>query len=107
MELNQLEYTNRVARSALIRKVAAILGEEGRAGNATPPAEHGVTFGSASQHGLMIRANWLSFRDATAGIPAFTAWLCEKQCTNIRYQFLIGSYALGDLLDEETERDEE
>jgi hypothetical protein len=103
LELSGLEFTNRIQRSAVLLKAAAKLGLE-RHAEENHPGTYCVTFGSTSRKGLLIQLHWTTFRDAFGGARAFAGWLCDKGCTNIRYEFLGGGSYLGDMLEEgETE----
>jgi hypothetical protein len=98
--------TNRAERAALLREIAAKLGEVPYAGDA--PAAGAtvccVTRGTAREHGLFIEMRWLNFCDVARGFPALTQWLQEQGCRQFRYDFegsgWAGALAGGDLEDD-------
>lgn len=106
--LEKLSYTNRADRAAVLRQVAARLGAESRedGGPLSSAGAYGVSFGMASQHGLMIEVPWANFRDVWTGLPAFTTWLCEQGCGGIHYRFQEVLGGLGENLDEDVEPEE-
>jgi len=92
IEQDRLNYTNRVERAALQRKIAANLGEVAYAGDKPDPAADapGATMGMASQHGLMIESSWIQLNDASVGLPELAAWLCEHGCEGVKYDLSAG-----------------
>ena len=88
-QLHQLSYTNRAERKAVLRQVAAQLGEVRYAGEAPAPGATawGVLGGTAQAHGLFIELRWLSFCDITRGFPALTQWLQNQGCRQFKYDF--------------------
>lgn len=91
-QLIALDYTNRTERAALNRQVASKLGEIPYQGDEPAPEARAycASYGSVSQHGLLIELNWVSLHDAAVGLPALTDWLCQKRCTTIKYEMQRG-----------------
>jgi Zn-dependent protease len=91
--LAKLDFTNRVARVAVLRRVAAKLGEVAyQADRPAPGADaFGTTYGSTARHGLVIEIPFAAFRDPSVALPALMQWLCDRKCAGIRYEF-VGSY---------------
>ena len=102
-QLAALNYTNRIERAALNRQIAGKLGEMPYAGDAPAPEAraYGASFGTVSQHGLLLELTWVSLHDATIGLPALTDWLCQRRCTTIKYELHRGFG--NDLFDEMTD----
>ncbi len=102
-QLAALNYTNRTERAALNRQIAGKLGEMPYAGDAPAPEAraYGASFGTVSQHGLLLELTWVSLHDATIGLPALTDWLCQRRCTTIKYELHRGFG--NDLFDEMTD----
>jgi Zn-dependent protease len=91
-QLEQLDYTNRTERIALLRQVAAKLGEVAYDGDHPAPNALAQTasFGTVSQTGLLIELNWMTLPDAAVGLPLLAEWLCEQGCSTVKYQFQPG-----------------
>jgi len=88
-ELSKLDYTNRVARAELQRRIAAKLGEAAYEGD-RPAAESlafGANVGIASPHGLLIEISWLTLNDPSVSLPAIAEWLCRERCSTFKYDF--------------------
>src|SRR5207249_837555 len=66
--LSALSYTNRTERAAVVRQVAARLGEVSLASDGSQNAapRYDAT-GYAKRQGLLLELGWVSFRDATTG----------------------------------------
>jgi Zn-dependent protease len=85
-KLEQISYTNLVEREKLYREVGAKLGQI-RYLNDTPDPEadsYSGRGGSVSMHGLLCEVRW-AFFDDPRGLVAFTQWLCDKSCTQLKY----------------------
>jgi hypothetical protein len=98
-ELAEVPYTNRVARAAVLRKLATQLGGDVTQDGPGAPAgarAWGVMSGWVQQHGLLVEVNWISFNDVLVGLPAFTEWLCQARCQKLQYEFGGGMH-FGDL----------
>lgn len=87
-QLAALDYTNRTERAAVNRQIAGKLGEIPYQDEKPVPEARAycASYGSVSQHGLLIELNWVSFHDATTGLPAFAEWLCQQRCKTIKYE---------------------
>lgn len=87
-QLSALNYTNRLERATLLRQIAGKLGEIPYHDDQPAPAARAycASYGSVSQHGVLIELNWVSFHDASIGLPALAEWLCQKQCRTIKYE---------------------
>ncbi len=98
--ISQLNYTNRLERTALMRRVAAKLGEIPYQGDQPAPKAlaYWGSFGSVSQHGLLVEMTWVSFHDPATSLPALADWLCQKGCKTIKYEMQRGY--LDGLMDE-------
>jgi Zn-dependent protease len=105
-ELERLDYTNRVERLALLRRVAGQLGEIPHIdGVPNPPADAaGARGGMVAAHGLLIEIAWLPLNDPTTSLPLIADWLCRAKCTTFKYELEAG-YALEgfDELEADTE----
>lgn len=99
-QLSALEYTNRVERATLMRQIAGKLGEIPYQADEPDPAARAycASYGNVSQHGVLIEMNWVSFHDASVGLPALAEWLCQQRCKTIKYELHRG-YG-SDLFDE-------
>lgn len=99
-QLSALDYTNRVARAALLRQLAGHLGEIPYQADEPDPAARAycASSGTVSQHGVLLELNWVSFHDAAVGLPALAEWLCQQRCLTIKYELHRG-YG-SDLFDE-------
>jgi Zn-dependent protease len=97
-ELAKLNYTNRIERAALLRKVAALLGEVRYEGDKPAPGAEalGAATGLVSLHGMIIELSWVQMHDAVTGLPALAGWLCEQQCGGIKYDLIGGFGGMGD-----------
>jgi hypothetical protein len=84
--LAALSYTNLTERAAVTRQAAARLGEVTRTGDRSEQAvpRYDAT-GYVHRQGLLTELRWMSFKDATAGLPALVDWLCEKHCLKLKY----------------------
>jgi Zn-dependent protease len=91
-QLQQLDYTNRVARVALTRQVAVKLGAVPYEGNAPAPGAlaWGAGYGNVQRHGLLLEMHWVTLNDATVGLPALAEWLCAQHCSTIKYELQAG-----------------
>jgi Zn-dependent protease len=96
-QLAALSYTNRANRAALQRRVAERLGGAGGITGNSPDA---ASYGAVSHTGLVLRMNWISFKDGTVGWPAFTDWLCARGCRDVRYTL----HSSTSYVDEDDER---
>lgn len=85
--LATLSLTNRAERSAVLREVAAKLGELPFVGGEPVPGANdcAVTMGTVARHGLYIELRWVSFCDITRGFPALTQWLSDQGCRQFKY----------------------
>jgi hypothetical protein len=94
--LAKVSFTNRVARAALLRQVAAHLGEVksigGQPGADVPGAFY---YGTASQHGLLIELSWMQLNDAAVELPALADWLGDQHCIGFKYDLTPGAGAGG------------
>ena len=88
--LAALDFTNRTARAALEREIGFKLGPN----SATPdlagksPASHGASSGFVSHQGLLVEIRWMSFKDATVGLPAMIDWVCRQGGRTIKYDII-------------------
>ena len=93
-----MSYTNRTERAAVVRQVAARLGEVSRAGDGSQnSAPRYDATGYAKREGLLLELGWVSFRDATTGLPALVDWVCEKRCRNLKYDVHFGPSLMDEL----------
>lgn len=92
-ELQKLDYTNRLERAALTRKVTGKLGEVPYEGEQPAPGAlaWGAGYGQVSRHGLLIELQWVALNDAMVGLPALAEWLCAQNCTTLKYGLMTGS----------------
>jgi hypothetical protein len=98
-QLAALSYTNGLERSVLQRRVANRLGRVDAGNNSAAP-NYAASYGSVYPAKLMLRINFVSFKDGTTGWPAFTDWLCTRGCKDIRYRIYPGNSYLDELDDE-------
>lgn len=88
LKLDELSYTNRAERKAVLREVAAKLGE------VRPPVDDatfvnplGAQVGSARSAGLIVEVPWARFNDPQVALPQVMDWLIEHKCAGVKYDF--------------------
>jgi Zn-dependent protease len=93
-QLRDLSFTNRVERDTLRRQIASRLGEE--AGSTLAPFPSASSFwGQARSSGMIVEAPWFSLADPQTALPQVLAWLCDQQCTSIKYELHDGGFLGG------------
>jgi Zn-dependent protease len=74
-------------RRAVLSRLAERLG-----GLSAPPtaaqqaAARDSATGFVQRQGLILELPWLSFKDATTGLPAFVHWICQRRCLDLKYE---------------------
>jgi hypothetical protein len=101
--LHAPDLTNFAARKALLRELAAKLGEVRYAGDRPAPGADAwsVTAGLVTQHGVLVEARWIGFCNPVCGLPAMADWLDNRGCRQIKYELRGGGWSGG--LDEADE----
>jgi len=98
---SKVAYTNRVARTAVLREIAAHLGEVKYHDNTPDHSADalGTTSGNASRRGLILHLSWVQLNDATRSLPALARWLCDQNCAGVKYDLDPGYGSDGDSFD--------
>ena len=90
--LAKVAFTNRAARAAILRQVAASLGDVKYFGGKPDDQANalGAVSGAALRHGLIIELSYVQMNDATVGLPSLAGWLCDQKCAGIKYDLFSG-----------------
>jgi len=91
-KLSELNYTNHVGRTAILRELGPMLGETSEGKEAA--SDYSTASGFAQRHGLMLEISWVAMDHLSTGLPALTEWLCDRGCLGIRYEFS-GAFPTG------------
>jgi Zn-dependent protease len=94
-------YTNRTERMELLSAIASRLGQVKAEATGKEVRQDAASAGQATNQGLLIRINWLAFKNPAEGLPALADWLCGKGCRDLKYDFESARFALDFLDDKE------
>jgi len=89
--LDEISYTNRVARQKLYREAASKMGEVRYLNDKPDPKAdaYSASSGTFSMHGLLCELRWASFGDPE-GLVSLTKWLCSQGCVQLKYDLQAG-----------------
>ena len=90
-KLEEISYTNRVARQKLYREAASKMGEVRYLNDKPDPKadSYSASSGNFSMHGLLCELRWASFGDPE-GLVSLTKWLCSQGCVQLKYDLQAG-----------------
>ncbi len=83
-----LTLTNEAQMKDLWQKIAVHLGQVTTNDSNSPAVEHDrAGSGSVHNQGLLIRVGWLALPYPATALPRVTAWLAQKGCRDLKYDF--------------------